>query len=68
MTDNPEFYDAMRFAALGAQSGMIRLTPKPTNVTDLRTGRAWYPPGSLARALQDSADAFSPPSADDVIG
>jgi hypothetical protein len=38
--------------ALGiANTGMVTLTPAPTNVVDLKSGKPWYPPGSLARSL-----------------
>jgi hypothetical protein len=52
MTDDPVLKDAIRRALGVANSGLITLVPKPTNITDLRTGKAWYPPGSLARSLQ----------------
>jgi hypothetical protein len=47
------FYQMTTRAALGQKAGVITLQPAPTNVTDMRTGKAWYPPGSLARALSE---------------
>jgi hypothetical protein len=59
MTKDPVLLEAIRRAVMGPQSGPITLVATPTNVTDLRTRKPYYPPGSLARSLQND-EAFAP--------
>lgn len=60
MTTDPYLYETIRRALGVANSGPFTLVPAPTNVVSLKTSKAWYPPDSLARTLQDIDDAFAP--------
>jgi hypothetical protein len=53
MTTDPYLSETIRRALMGQRSGPITLVPAPTNVTDLRTRKPYYPPGCLARSLQN---------------